>query len=194
LGFTGQIGHCNFFCNQKRLFNPDCKGKTMEKTHHNIKAEHNKKNLPGSIYARNGRYWWKVQLPGENKPIARPLKNIGAKFATTDRLAAIECAKTILQNHLFKKEIPVQGEIRTIPDLARAYMAFAKTCYVDPLGKPTHELVGIKYAIQPLLELFSSLPVEVFGINDSVPLQTNFNGLGFTALGFNNSFFCNQFN
>lgn len=120
-------------------------------------------HIPGTIYLNKNRYWWKVQLAGEDAPKARPLKSVGSQYATTDRLVAIECAKTILQNHLFQKEIPVQGEIRTIPDLARAYIAFAKTYYMDPLGKPTHELVGIKYALQPLLELFSSLPVEDFG-------------------------------
>lgn len=99
----------------------------MEKMHRNTKTVHDKNSLPGTIYARNGRYWWKVQLPGEDKPIARPLKNIGAKFATTDRLAAIECAKTILQKHLYQNQIPVQGEIRTIADLARAYTNMSAT-------------------------------------------------------------------
>jgi hypothetical protein len=78
-------------------------------------------HIPGTIYLNKNRYWWKVQLPGEDTPKARPLKPVGSQYATTDRLAAIECAKTILQNHLFQKEIPVQGEIRTISELVRAY-------------------------------------------------------------------------
>jgi len=33
-------------------------------------------NLPGSLYQRNNRWWWKVQLPGETKPAARPLNRV----------------------------------------------------------------------------------------------------------------------
>lgn len=31
-----------------------------------------KGSLPGTNYSRNGRYWWKVQLPGQDKPAAFP--------------------------------------------------------------------------------------------------------------------------
>jgi integrase len=135
----------------------------METTHRNTKASRDKTNLPGTIYARNKRYWWKIQLPGETKPVARPLVPLGSKFATTDYLAAVECAKILLQNHLFKKDVPLQGDIHTIPDLARAYTTFIKTYYVDPTGQPTREVDNIKYGILPLIELYPSLPVEDFG-------------------------------
>ena len=35
--------------------------------------------LPGTIYLNKNRYWWKVQLPGEDRPVARPVKPVGAK-------------------------------------------------------------------------------------------------------------------
>ncbi len=64
-------------------------------------------NLPGTIYTRNGRYWWKVQLPGEDKQVARPLKNIGAKFATTDYSSAVELAKNLYQQSIYSNHVPV---------------------------------------------------------------------------------------
>jgi DNA polymerase III delta prime subunit len=90
------------------------------------------KDLPGSLYQRNGRWWWKVQLPGEEKTKARPLKPIGSRYATTDYAVAAECAKQLLAEHLFQKDIPLQGDVQIIPDLVRAYMTFAKEYYVGP--------------------------------------------------------------
>lgn len=119
--------------------------------------------LPGSFYQRNHRWWWKVQLPGEDKPKAYPLKPLGSRYATTDYAVAVECAKQLLQQHLFELEVPVEGDIKIIPDLVRAYMTFAKTYYVDPLGQSTREPVDIKYALQVLLDCFGALPVEEFG-------------------------------
>ena len=51
-----------------------------------------KTSVPGTIYLNKKRYWWKVQLPGEATPKARPLKPVGAKFATTDYSVACQVA------------------------------------------------------------------------------------------------------
>ena len=77
--------------------------------------------LPGTIYLNKKRYWWKVQLPDENTPKARPLKPVGSRYATTDYAVAVECAKQLLQQHLFDRHIPHEGEIKILPDLVRAY-------------------------------------------------------------------------
>ena len=47
-------------------------------------------DLPGTIYLNKNRWWWKVQLPGEDKIKARPLKPIGSRYATTDYAVAVE--------------------------------------------------------------------------------------------------------
>ncbi|OQY03475.1 MAG: hypothetical protein B6I25_07990, partial [Planctomycetales bacterium 4572_13] len=127
------------------------------------RPKHSSANLPGSLYQRNRRWWWKVQLPGEEKPKARPLKPVGSRFATTDYAVAVECAKQLLQEQLFQKDVPLQGEVRIIPDLVRAYTAFADTYYVDPLGKSTKEPQDIRYTMKVLLECFPSLGVDEFG-------------------------------
>jgi integrase len=120
-------------------------------------------DLPGTIYLNKNRYWWKVQLPGEEKPKAYPLKPVGARYATTDFAVAVECARQLFQQHLFKKDVPFQGDVKTIADLVRAYKAHAKSYYVDPAGKETHEVQNITYALNVLLECFPNLPCEEFG-------------------------------
>jgi hypothetical protein len=120
-------------------------------------------DLPGTIYLNKNRHWWKVQLPGEDKPTARPLKPIGSRYATTDYAVAVECAKQLLQKHLFRADVPVQGEVKIIPDLVRAYMVFAKEYYVDPDGKNTSEVGYIQRTLEVLLDCFPALPIEEFG-------------------------------
>jgi integrase len=48
----------------------------MDNTHNEV---------PGSIYLNNGRYYWKVKLPGEKRRRAIPLKPSGSQFATKNR-------------------------------------------------------------------------------------------------------------
>ncbi|RKY05119.1 MAG: hypothetical protein DRP56_09270, partial [Planctomycetota bacterium] len=120
-------------------------------------------DLPGTIYLNKNRYWWKVRLPGEDKSKARPLKPVGSRYATTDYAVAVECAKQLLQEQLFQKDVPLQGDVRIIPDLVRAYTAFADTYYVDPLGKSTQEPKDIRYTMKVLLVCFPSMGVDEFG-------------------------------
>jgi hypothetical protein len=122
------------------------------------RPKHSSVNLPGSLYQRNGRWWWKVQLSGEDKPKARPLKPVGSRYATTDYVVAVECAKQLLQQHLFEQETPFEGEIKIIPDLIRVYVNFADQYYIDSHGKPTREPESIKYVLEVLLERFPSMP------------------------------------
>jgi len=49
-------------------------------------------SLPGSLYQKNNRWWWKVKLPGQTRLKATGLKPKGARFATTDRAEAEEVA------------------------------------------------------------------------------------------------------
>ena len=52
-----------------------------------------KVSLPGSLYRKNNRWWWKVKLPGESRIKARGLKAKGAQFATTELEEAEELAR-----------------------------------------------------------------------------------------------------
>ena len=67
--------------------------------------------LGGTIYLNKSRYWWKVQLPGEEKAKARPLKSVGSKFATNDCNVAIEVAKMIWEQAVFSTECKQTADI-----------------------------------------------------------------------------------
>jgi len=57
-----------------------------------------KVTLPGSLYCKNGRWWWKVKLPGESKTRARGLKPEGSRYATTDRDQAEDIARGLWES------------------------------------------------------------------------------------------------
>lgn len=122
-------------------------------------------NLPGTLYERNGRWWWKVQLAGETKPQGRPLKAPGSKFATTDRALAIELAKNLYQQAIFASPAVTKEtfEVDNLAALVHAYLQFVDSYYIDPDGRPTSEPSNIRYSLAPLTDLFASLPVEEFG-------------------------------
>jgi DNA repair exonuclease SbcCD ATPase subunit len=63
--------------------------------------------LPGSLYQKNGRWWWKVELPGEEKPKARGLKPAGSRSATKDQQQAEEIAR-----EMWRFAIEAQAEAR----------------------------------------------------------------------------------
>lgn len=53
--------------------------------------------LPGRMFRKKNRWWWQVQLPGEERPRSRALKPEGSRVATTDRAAAQEIAFAMWQ-------------------------------------------------------------------------------------------------
>ncbi|OQY05587.1 MAG: hypothetical protein B6I25_05440, partial [Planctomycetales bacterium 4572_13] len=71
--------------------------------------------------------------------------------------------KTKTHKRSTEKDIPLQGDVRIIPDLVRAYMTFAKEYYVGPEGSCTREPTDIKYAMKVLMDGFGALPVDEFG-------------------------------
>lgn len=54
--------------------------------------------LPGRIFRKKARWWWHVQLPGEEAPRSRALKPQDARVATTDRRVAQEIALALWQD------------------------------------------------------------------------------------------------
>ena len=63
--------------------------------------------LPGDLYQKNGRWWWEVNLPGEDKPKARALKPAGSRCATTDYQEAEEVAR-----EMWRLAVEVEAEAR----------------------------------------------------------------------------------
>lgn len=57
-----------------------------------MKTKQARVSLPGEMYRKRDRWWWKVRLPGENRLRARSLRPLGASAGTTSRRVAEEVA------------------------------------------------------------------------------------------------------
>lgn len=70
-----------------------------------------KVGLPGTLYRKNARWWWKVKLPGDTRLTDMGLKAKGARFATTDRPEGEEIAVGIW-NAAIRKEVQAQVRVK----------------------------------------------------------------------------------
>ena len=81
-----------------------------------IENESPQVKLPGRIFRRRGRWWWKVQLPCETSPRDRALKPEGSRCATSDRRLAEEIAFAMWQEALraeAEAKVKVEHAVRT---------------------------------------------------------------------------------
>ncbi len=120
--------------------------------------------LPGTIYLNKNRYWWKVKLPGEAKIKARPLRPVGAKYATKDIGVAKDLATNMLHQALFcsQKEGCVECD-GSVMSIVKAFCDHARNYYKDVDGNIATEAKRIEYATKPLVELYATLDAEEFG-------------------------------
>ena len=108
--------------------------------------------LPGTIYLNKNRYWWKVKLPGEAKIKARPLRPVGAKYATKDIGVARELATNLLHQALFYSQKEACAECDgTVMSIVKAFCDYARNYYKDVDGNITTEAKRIEYATKPLV-------------------------------------------
>ncbi|MHC4433048.1 MAG: hypothetical protein ACYTBS_14495 [Planctomycetota bacterium] len=63
--------------------------------------------LPGQMYQKKGRWWWKVRLPGEPRLRERALKPEGARFGAKTRKVAEEAAF-----EMWRLALGTEGEAR----------------------------------------------------------------------------------
>ncbi len=123
-----------------------------------------KHELPGTIYKNGNRYWWKVQLPGEEKTKARALKPFGSSMATKNYNVAVECAKMLLAKAVFSsQQDPSSEKIETIAELCKCYMEYVRDYYKTENGTPGKEAKQIEYSIKPLVDHYGNLSIEEFG-------------------------------
>ncbi len=127
-------------------------------------AKKSKAKLPGCIYKKRGRYYWKVKLPGKAEVKARPLVPTGGRYATKDKGVAVYVAEQIWTNAVFHADVSmnVPGD-GSLASLVRAYLGHADAYYRHADGTPTKSPTSIRQAMKPLIKHFGTLPAEEFG-------------------------------
>ena len=70
-----------------------------------------KASLPGSLYRKNNRWWWRVKLPGETRVKARGLKPKGVQFATTELEEAEELARAMWESAI-RSEVEAEARAK----------------------------------------------------------------------------------
>ena len=56
--------------------------------------------LPGTIFKKNGRWWWKVRLPGQDRVRSRSLRPEGSRVGTRSRTQAGQIALRLWEEAL----------------------------------------------------------------------------------------------
>ena len=124
-----------------------------------------KSKVPGSIYQRNGRWYWRVKLPNGPKFSVFPLKAPGARYAYKgDRAVAVEIAKNMWQAFLFDYKAAKSTDFDgTIAGVVKTYLIYADEFFRKIDGTPTVYPIEIRITMHPLVEYCGGLPVEEFG-------------------------------
>jgi len=103
-------------------------------------------------------------LPGEAKIKARPLRPVGAKYATKDIGVAKDLATNMLHQALFCSQKEGCAECDgSVMSIVKAFCDHARNYYRDVDGNITTEAKRIEYATKPLVELYATLDAEEFG-------------------------------
>ena len=79
--------------------------------------------LSGRMFKKAGRWWWRVQLPGENRCRARALRGPQERIATSDRRTAETAALALWQEAVVHNaQAEIMAEIKTQSlEKSRAY-------------------------------------------------------------------------
>ncbi|OHB48256.1 MAG: hypothetical protein A2Y10_06380 [Planctomycetes bacterium GWF2_41_51] len=122
-----------------------------------------KNKLPGCLYQRNGRWFWKVQLPGEPHFKMMPLIPKGSNFATKDRGVAETLARDILAKTVIDSNTSQLDYDGTFASVITQYMNHAREYYRGSDGNPSRELENITGVVKSLIDMFGQMLAEDFG-------------------------------
>jgi len=114
--------------------------------------------LPGCFYQRGDRWYWKVQLPGEDRPKSRPLTPYGSRYATRDRGVAEEVARDILNRMIYRDTLDEATFNGTIAAVVQVYLRFAEEYY-----NGSREIKNVELSLRHLTDFCPSLAAEDFG-------------------------------
>ena len=98
--------------------------------------------LPGSLYEKNNRWWWKVKLPGEARVRARGLKPESARFATADRDEAEKVAREMWESAIRAEvQAQVRAKAREKAEASSEEMAKVKAEAAETVARMKSEVV-----------------------------------------------------
>lgn len=101
-----------------------------------------KDKIQGTLHQRNGRWWWRVKLPGDEKYKAIPLKVVGHKQAYKgEKAVAVEIAKRVFAEAILKQNQGNRMDFSfdgTVASLVKEFLAYADEAYRKVDGSITH--------------------------------------------------------
>lgn len=119
--------------------------------------------LPGCLYKRGDRWYWKVQLPGEPRFKIRPMIPPGGKYATKEYHTAEKIAQDMLlraAGNLAKAKNCYNGRMA---NLVALYLKHAKSYYRKPNGVTTNQYLNVERSVGYLVKHCPTMLAEDFG-------------------------------
>lgn len=123
---------------------------------------------PGSLYAKDGKYYWSGRLPGETgRARSRAVKPDGQTYAIRATPDNEPLARQIVWNWIDAAATPIDstpppGTI-TVGDLRARYLAHARVYYRRADGTPTGQADNVEWATRLLVSRHGSAPAASFG-------------------------------
>ena len=119
--------------------------------------------LPGCLYKRGDRWYWKVQLPGEPRFKIRPMIPTGGRYATKEYHTAEKIAQDMLlraAGNVAKTKNCYNGRMATLVAL---YLKHAKSYYRKADGITTNQYMNVERSVGYLVKHCSTMLAEDFG-------------------------------
>ena len=104
-------------------------------------------SLPGCLYKRGDRWYWKVQLPGEPCFKIRPMIPPGGRYATKEYRTAEKIAQDMLlraAGNVAKTKHCYNGRMT---NLAALYLKYAKSYYRKPNDVTTNQYLNVERSV-----------------------------------------------
>lgn len=129
--------------------------------------------MKGTVYINNGKWYYRVKLPGDRTRTLHKLCAPGhdtAMGADRPRELAVQAAWRIWEAHT-KRPASTFVQSATVEDVCAAYCEHAKTYYRRQDGTPTSEVTSIPLSLRPLRDLYADTPVTALTHQDMIRVR-----------------------
>ena len=129
--------------------------------------------MKGTVYVNNGKWYYRVRLPGEKQRTLHKLCAPGhdvAMSADRPRELAVQAAWRIWE-HANRRTPSTVVKSKTVEDVCAAYCKHAETYYRRQDGTPTSEQASIPLSLRPLRDLYADTPVTALTHQDMIRVR-----------------------